>query len=960
MQARIRLLSRSVEVRLSALQELDGNVAAAVYAARRALLEDEDGRVRAEAARFLAGARSVSPVLWLVDASYDELPSVREAAARALGRLNGVVAQRGLARLTRLALLDPVWWVRRTATLALARIGQAGSIATLKAVLGDPFWRVRHAAIQALTLLWQSLPEQREQILTVSPSMSEAAHGAHLEVQSRVEPSLAAYKAPAPLPMDQALSNPDPAVTAARLRARPLSEIAPAELLPLLADPHTQLRELAIERLARLSKTTELEEVLPHMTIPGQPHALESAAELLDRMGKRASSLSSRILGDHEAPVGAVIWACSYLQRHGGRRAPLRVTLQHPHPVARLSAVRCLDELGETDVTLFERLVEDEDAEVRGAALQALVVRVHDPDLGRYLPELLGPDSRPITRMALLGRSITARDRALLRQLADDEHPLVRARALRALGQMGRLPEGLSAQDDPDPLVRQAVLSWLSADALLELLRSDPDPMTRRQALRQAYRRREELSPSEREAVVGVAVASEDPWLRAHAVGLLSVDRDLGRLLTLSRDRHAAVRQAVASKLDGQVGLAPRLRELLGQGQLDAEQRAACYAELLKRGLDDPEVLDWLRDSVRWPQEPSSTRPIAEAVAVLSGQVAPPAVAPAHATSASLLQVPQTALRRPLGSTGLMVSPLAISGVTDLPPRSLARALTAGVNLFFWEPGYEALTRFARDHRQQMVIVTGSYEGDRDSITADVERALRRLRTDCLDVFLLFWVRSPERLSDEVRETLETLKREGKFRACGFSTHDRGLAESAIRGGASGWDVLMTRHSAAHPGAERSLFPLCAELGTGLLTFSATSYGRLLQSPGRTSPQLTRITAVDCYRYSLAQPGVAAVVSAPRYPSELTDNLAVMSDSTLSEQTRQALLQHGESVHAMSRRFNSLVRKGHESPLHAPNEPTTLSTRLAELLAEHPAPPSEPLATVTARRHSRSSPERRS
>ena len=71
MHARTRLLSRSVEVRLAALGQLDGDIAADVYAARRALLEDKDGRVRSEAARFLAGAQAVSPVVWPV--SYTHL-----------------------------------------------------------------------------------------------------------------------------------------------------------------------------------------------------------------------------------------------------------------------------------------------------------------------------------------------------------------------------------------------------------------------------------------------------------------------------------------------------------------------------------------------------------------------------------------------------------------------------------------------------------------------------------------------------------------------------------------------------------------------------------------------------------------------------------------------------------------------------------------------------------------------
>ena len=54
MHARTRLLSRSPDVRLAALSDLDPHCTADVYAARAALLSDTDGRVRADAAQVLA------------------------------------------------------------------------------------------------------------------------------------------------------------------------------------------------------------------------------------------------------------------------------------------------------------------------------------------------------------------------------------------------------------------------------------------------------------------------------------------------------------------------------------------------------------------------------------------------------------------------------------------------------------------------------------------------------------------------------------------------------------------------------------------------------------------------------------------------------------------------------------------------------------------------------------------
>ena len=81
---------------------------------------------------------------------------------------------------------------------------------------------------------------------------------------------------------------------------------------------------------------------------------------------------------------------------------------------------------------------------------------------------------------------------------------------------------------------------------------------------------------------------------------------------------------------------------------------------------------------------------------------------------------------------------------------------------------------------------------------------------------------------------LDRLKRAGKIRAAGFSTHHRELARTAIA--ASPWDVVMIRHSAAHPGIEAELLPTARQAGTAILTFSALCYGRMVSGQGAPSP----------------------------------------------------------------------------------------------------------------------------
>jgi diketogulonate reductase-like aldo/keto reductase len=268
---------------------------------------------------------------------------------------------------------------------------------------------------------------------------------------------------------------------------------------------------------------------------------------------------------------------------------------------------------------------------------------------------------------------------------------------------------------------------------------------------------------------------------------------------------------------------------------------------------------------------------------------------------------PAAVPRRPLGATGLEVSALALSGAYQLPVASLREAHAAGVNLFFWEPRYLTLTRFVREQRcrrAELVLAAGSFGGSPAAVEADLDTALRRLRTDHLDLFLIFWVRSAQRLDDELHARLMALKAAGKVRAIGFSTHHRALAAETIA--RQPWDAIMIRHSAAHPGAEHDLLPIALERHVGVLTFSALCYGQLLR---RMQPDLEPPSAADCYRYTLSQPGVAACLSAPRRRRELEENLAVLASPLLSAARLDELRAHGALVHAESSRFNTLVRQ---------------------------------------------------
>ena len=261
--------------------------------------------------------------------------------------------------------------------------------------------------------------------------------------------------------------------------------------------------------------------------------------------------------------------------------------------------------------------------------------------------------------------------------------------------------------------------------------------------------------------------------------------------------------------------------------------------------------------------------------------------------------------RRRLGEGGPAVSALGLSGRYGLEARCYAEALEAGLNLLFWEPEYAALGQFIRAlpaaRRADLVLVSGTFEATPRVIRRDLERALRLLRVERMPVFLLFWARSPGRLSDDVLETLERLAHQGKLGRWGLSTHDRDLGCEAVERGAG---AVMLRYNAAHRGAEERLLPAIQRRAAGALAFTCQCYGRLQEATREGPPP----SPADCYRFALAHPAISACIMAPREGRELRENLPVLAAPELPPERLASLRRHGDEVLRRSRNFQRWIR----------------------------------------------------
>jgi aryl-alcohol dehydrogenase-like predicted oxidoreductase len=253
-------------------------------------------------------------------------------------------------------------------------------------------------------------------------------------------------------------------------------------------------------------------------------------------------------------------------------------------------------------------------------------------------------------------------------------------------------------------------------------------------------------------------------------------------------------------------------------------------------------------------------------------------------------------LHRPLGSTGLLVSPLGLgtvklgrdqgvkypSGFTipdDREAHMLLRlARDLGINLIDTAPAYgtseERLGPLLRGQRQEWVIVSKvgeEFEGGQsrhdfstEHTRLSVERSLKRLETDFIDLVLVHSDGNDLAVLNDsgVYQALAELKQQGKIRGYGFSgkTVEGGLL--ALREG----DCAMVTYN-LNEQSEKPVLDYAALHGKAILVKKALASGHVCLSPGVDPVQASFELLFD-------HPGVASAIVGTINPLHLAHNVA--------------------------------------------------------------------------------------
>ena len=265
---------------------------------------------------------------------------------------------------------------------------------------------------------------------------------------------------------------------------------------------------------------------------------------------------------------------------------------------------------------------------------------------------------------------------------------------------------------------------------------------------------------------------------------------------------------------------------------------------------------------------------------------------------------------RILGRTGLRVSEIGFGGavvgianyIEAWDPHDPAcqqtvvdaidRALDLGLNYLDTAEGYgegiseEIMGRVVGRRREELVIATKVGSRDPAQIRASCEASLRRLQTDCIDVYQFHggWY-DPDDIAAILDhgglETLRALREEGKIRFLGFTAEaPTGGVSELIATGA--FDVVQLRYNVMYQHTcdyvnERGVMLEAKAAGMGVAIMRPLTSGTFQKLMQTACPQIAG--QVDWHRmllnYVLSNPNVDVAVVGMRRAEEAERNNAI-------------------------------------------------------------------------------------
>jgi predicted aldo/keto reductase-like oxidoreductase len=281
--------------------------------------------------------------------------------------------------------------------------------------------------------------------------------------------------------------------------------------------------------------------------------------------------------------------------------------------------------------------------------------------------------------------------------------------------------------------------------------------------------------------------------------------------------------------------------------------------------------------------------------------VKPAAAAPGAGQQPSAAAAKGKLMQRTLGKTGIRVPIVSLGVMNSDNPNLVRGALDKGIVLLDTAHGYqrgrnetmigEVLKGRPRD--SYVIATKVPAEPTTDAYLKNVDISLQRLGLDHVDILNVHDVSSRREVEFEpVRQALEKLKKDGKARFVGVSTH--GNEPEVIRAAAESkfHDIVLTAYNFRqdHRDEVRAAIAEAAKAGVGVIAMK-TLAGRFWDKQ-RTQP----INTKAALKWVLNDPNVATAIPGMTTFDQLDSDLSVMADLALTEQEKKDLRLDTESA----------------------------------------------------------------
>jgi uncharacterized protein len=274
----------------------------------------------------------------------------------------------------------------------------------------------------------------------------------------------------------------------------------------------------------------------------------------------------------------------------------------------------------------------------------------------------------------------------------------------------------------------------------------------------------------------------------------------------------------------------------------------------------------------RFPAEASQTSSGVSVKGVKGGRIVPQ----------KGLTITPGVVYRTLGKTGLKVSGVGCGIGLDPDPAVLNRAVDLGVNYFDTGRMYsngkseEAAGEAFKGKRNKIILATKTDARTKADVFKDIDASLKALQTDHLDIWHLHGRDTPGTITDELVDACVTVKKQGKTRFIGVSSHDiNAVVDKIVK--YNKFDVVQTTYSypIGSPMRNASITKL-QNAGIGVVAMKV-----ILAVAGFIPPKEFRLKnegPLAAVKWVLLNPAIATTVPFAKNITELEMNFRAMAE----------------------------------------------------------------------------------